>query len=93
MEKKVGQIGLLGQTILAVIPSIVTQLIAFYRINQFKKGGLIELGLGGLSIGINMLLPWPYGLVVILVITIVIPVYYVRKWTEEFNAKVGTSAT
>lgn len=91
MEKKVGQIGLLGQTILAVIPSIVTQLVAFYRINKFKKGGLIELILFGLSIGINTITPWPYGLIIILVITIVVPVYYVRRWTREFNAKVGST--
>ena len=93
MEKKVGQIGLAGQTILAIIPSFITQLIAFYRIKQFKKGGLIELGLIGMSIGLNMILPFPFGLIITLIIAIVIPVYYVRKWTEEFNAKVGTNAT
>lgn len=82
MTKKVG---LTGQTILALIPSFITQLIAFARINKLKVGGLMILGLFGVSIGLQMVLPFPYGLISVIVISIAIPVKYVRKWTKEYN--------
>ena len=90
MNKRTTKVGLKGQTILALIPSIVTQLIAFYRIKQFKKGGLIELGIVGISVGLQYLLGFPWGLIGSLVIEMTIPVHYVRKWTKDYNKKLDS---
>ncbi|MSV33707.1 MAG: SHOCT domain-containing protein [Nitrosarchaeum sp.] len=79
------QIGLTSQTILALIPSIITQFIAFFRIKKYKEGILISLGLLGASIYIQTFFTFPYGLIPVIPVTIVIPVYYVRKWTRQFN--------
>ena len=79
------QIGLTSQTILALIPSIITQFIAFFRIKKYKEGILISLGLFAVSIGIQMILPFPYGLVFTIPIIIVIPVYHIKKWARQFN--------
>ena len=78
-------IDLTGQTILALIPSLITQLIAFFRIQKFKKGVLISLGAVGASIGVQMLLPFPYGIIMAFPIVMTIPTYFVRKWTRQFN--------
>lgn len=78
-------VGLTGQTILALIPSLITQIIAFVRIQKLKDGALIILGTFGISIGFQMILPFPYGIMIALPIIISIPTYYVRKWTRLFN--------
>jgi len=78
-------IGLTGQTVLALIPSLITQLIAFSRIQKLKDGGLISLGTFGVSIGTQMILPFPYGIMIALPIIMAIPTHYVRKWTRQFN--------
>lgn len=89
--QNVKKIGIRGQTILALIPSIVTQLIAFYRIKKFNQGALIELGVIGIGIGLQMLFPWPFGFIVALAIEMTLPLHYVRKWTVEYNKKLGTN--
>ncbi len=78
-------VGLTSQTILALIPSLITQIIAFVRIKKLKNGALIILGTFGISIGCQMILPFPYGLMTALPIIMAIPTYYVRKWTRLFN--------
>ena len=90
MEKRATPVGLTGQTILALIPSIITQLIAFYRIKRFKQGGLIELGTVGIGIGLQFLLGFPWGMIGEISFGIVIPVYYVRKWTKDYNKKLDS---
>ena len=80
------QIGLTGQTILAIIPSLITQLIAFFRIKKYKEGVLISLGILGASIGVQMVLPFPFGLIGVFVITSTVSVRFVRRWTREYNA-------
>lgn len=78
-------VGLTGQTILALIPSLVTQIIAFVRIQRVKDGVLIVLATFGISIMCQMILPFPYGIMIALPIIMVVPTYYVRKWTRLFN--------
>ena len=90
MEKK---IGLAGQTVLAIIPLFVTQLIAFYRIRKFKKGGLLVLGLfwAAVFVGYFFILPeWNQQIAWNIVQIVILgppSVYYVRKWTKDYNKK------
>ena len=78
-------IGMRGQMVLTIIPSFITQLMAFYRIRKFTKGLVIELGIFLVDLLIQTIIPWPFGVIFALPLTIGVPVYFVRKWTLEFN--------
>ena len=73
------------QLILAVIPTFVTQLFAFYRIRKLTYGIIIELIIFFVDLVLQMSISWPFGMMIVLPISVVIPVYFVRKWTLEFN--------
>ncbi len=73
------------QLILAVIPTFVTQLFAFYRIQKLTYGIIIEVIIFFADFVINSSVSWPFGLMIVLPISVLIPVYLVRKWTLEFN--------
>jgi hypothetical protein len=73
------------QMILAVIPTFVTQLIAFYRIKKLVYGIIIEVVILFVDLVIQMSISWPFGMMIALPISVLIPLYYVRKWTLEFN--------
>ena len=73
------------QLILAVIPTFVTQLIAFYRIQKLINGIIIEVIIFFADLVIQMNISWPFGMIISLPISILVPLYYVRKWTLEFN--------
>jgi hypothetical protein len=73
------------QLILAVIPTFVTQLIAFYRIHNLINGIIIEVIIFFVDLVIQMSISWPFGMIISLPISILVPLYYIRKWTLEFN--------
>lgn len=73
------------QLILAVLPTFVTQLFAFYRIRKLSNGILIVVIVFFIDLVILMSISWPFGIMIVLPISVIIPVYFVRKWTLEFN--------
>ncbi|MDE1842941.1 MAG: hypothetical protein KGH95_04755 [Thaumarchaeota archaeon] len=73
------------QMILAVIPTFVTQLIAFYRVKKLAYGIIIEIIIFFVDLVIQMSISWPFGMIIALPVSVLIPLYYVRKWTLEFN--------
>jgi len=73
------------QIILALILSFITQIIAFYRIRKLLNGIIMQIVIFFIDLIIQLVFSWPFGMVFALPITIGIPVYYVRKWTLEFN--------
>lgn len=73
------------QMILAVIPTFVTQLIAFYRVQKLINGIIIEVIIFFVDLVIQMSISWPFGMIISLPISILVPLYYIRKWTLEFN--------
>ena len=73
------------QLLLAVIPTFVTQLFAFYRIKKLTYGIITEVTIFLVDVLIQMSISWPFGMMIVLPISVLIPVYYVRKWTLEFN--------
>lgn len=75
------------QLILALIPSFVSQMIAFYRIKKLVYGIIIEIAIFVIDLVISSIVSWPASLIFALPITVGIPVYYVRKWTLEFNQR------
>ncbi len=72
------------QLILAIAPTFVTQLIAFYRVRKLIHGIILEVVIFFSDAVIQMSISWPYGMLLSLPVTIGIPVYFVRKWTLEF---------
>ena len=85
MPEKGSQISMRSQLILAIIPSFITQIIAFYRIRKLLNGIIMEVVIFFIDLIIQMSISWPFGMIFTLPITIGIPVYYIRKWTIEFN--------
>ena len=73
------------QMILAVIPTFVTQIFAFYRIRKLVYGIIIEVLIFFIDLVIQMSISWPFGMIISLPISILIPLYFIRKWTLEFN--------
>lgn len=79
------EIFLKTQLILAVLPTFITQLIAFYRVHKLIYGIIIEILIFFCDVIILKSVSWPYGLAVFLPISVIIPVYFVKKWTVEYN--------
>lgn len=85
LGKNPERVSLRAQLILAVIPSFVSQIMAFYRIKKLVYGLMIETVIFFIDMIIQLVISWPAGMVIALPITVGIPVYYIRKWTLEFN--------
>jgi hypothetical protein len=79
------RVSLKSQLVLAVIPSFISQIIAFYRIKKLLYGIILEVMIFFIALIINLVISWPAGMIIALPITVGVPVYYVRKWTLEFN--------
>ena len=74
--------------ILAVMPSVISQIIAFYRIKKLVMGIIIETGVIGLIVGMSNVLPYPHWLILALAVECLVPLMYVRKWTIQYNQDV-----
>ncbi|MGI0088258.1 MAG: hypothetical protein ACREBI_09935 [Nitrosotalea sp.] len=79
------RVSLKSQLVLALIPSFISQIIAFYRIRKLFYGIIIEIVIFFIDLIIQLAISWPVGMMITLPITVGVPVYYVRKWTLEFN--------
>ena len=62
-------------------------IIAFYRIEKLRMGLLLLLGAVGISVVIQMILPFPYGFGLALAGSIALPIYFIREWSIEWNKK------
>lgn len=80
-----GKVNLKSQLILALIPSFISQIIAFYRIKKLFHGIIVEAVVFFIDLIIQLIVSWPVGMLITFPITVGVPVYYVRKWTIEFN--------
>ncbi|MGH2613287.1 MAG: hypothetical protein ACRDFB_09625 [Rhabdochlamydiaceae bacterium] len=79
------RVNLKSQLVLALIPSFISQIIAFYRIRKLFYGIVIEIVIFFIDLIIQLAISWPVGMMITLPVTVGVPVYYVRKWTLEFN--------
>ncbi|NHI03356.1 hypothetical protein DYY67_1668 [Candidatus Nitrosotalea sp. TS] len=79
------RVGLKSQLVLALIPSFISQMIAFYRIKKVFYGVIVEVVIFFIALVINLAISWPAGMIIALPITVGVPTYYIRKWTLEFN--------
>lgn len=77
------------QTLFCVIPYV--WIWAFYRIEKLRLGIVIAIAVGVASVIVAMLHPFPYGFIGNLIISIVVPIYFIRKWSQEWNEKLKKS--
>jgi len=76
------------QTILMFIPLV--WIYAFYRIEKLSMGLFLLFVALAVSIVIQVVFPYPYGLILAYVPTFAIPIYIIRKWSKEWNEKFQT---
>ena len=67
--------------LLTVIPYV--WIWAFYRIEKLRFRIVIAIGTGVVSAVVAMLFPYSYGLLGNLIISIVVPIYFIRQWSYE----------
>jgi len=63
---------------------------AFYRIEKLSMGLFLLFVALAVSIVIQVTVPYPYGMILAYVPTFAIPIYTIRKWSKEWNAKFQT---
>jgi len=62
-------------------------ILAFYRIEKLRIGLVLAIISTGVGIGFQMILPFPWGLASSWVFYIIIPIYFIIKWSKEWNEK------
>jgi len=73
------------QMLFTVIPFV--WIYAFYRIEKLIYGILLAIGTAAIISAIQMIIPHPYGAAITWPVSILIPIYFVRKWSIEWNSK------
>ena len=76
------------QTLFAFIP--IVWLWAFWRIEKLRLALLLLVGILAFQTVMAMLLPFPWGLGAQWAIQILPVIFFVRKWSREWNEKVGS---
>ena len=74
------------QVIFCIIPYL--WIYGFYRIEKLRMGLVIIVVTFVASIGIQMLLPYPYGLGTAYIFSIVLPTAFIIRWSREWNVRV-----
>ena len=72
------------QTVLMFIPLV--WIYAFYRIEKLNMGLFLLFVAIAVSMVFQLVIPFPFGLILAYVPTFAIPIYYIRKWSKEWNA-------
>ena len=84
VEQKSVNVG--WQVAFCIIPYL--WIYGFYRIEKLRMGiVLVFVSLGG-SIGLQMLLPFPYGLVSAVLLGIILPIGFIVNWSKEWNTRI-----
>ena len=79
------------QTVFMFIPYV--WIYAFYRIEKLRLGIALLLIALIISTGVQMLWPYPYGFGIGLAVSIGLPIYFIRKWSREWNAELSTMSS
>ncbi len=87
VEKKPVSIG--WQVVFVIIPYV--WIYAFYRIEKLTIGIVLAIISTVAGISFQMILPFPWGLGTSWIFYIIIPIYFVVKWSREWNEKYQTT--
>lgn len=84
------QVPLRGQMIFSVIP--ILNLWAAYRIRKLRWFVLLLIGIWAITFAISFLIPFPFSSVIDIAIYAILVIYYMKKWTIEWNGKVSSGS-
>ena len=74
------------QSVFAIIPFV--NLYAAYRIQKLRKFLLIFIPFTlALNFGVAIFIPYPYSWPIAAAILIPVEIYYMRKWSRQWNEK------
>ena len=73
------------QMLFSVLPLI--WIWAFYRIEKLRMGIVFLIIVTGLGIAVQMLLPFPYGLIISYGISLGVPIWFIRKYSIKWNSR------
>jgi len=79
------------QTVLMFVPYV--WFYAFYRIEKLRRGIVICFISHGIGILTLTILPPVYGVSLTFVFTFAITIYFIRKWSREWNDKLSTTGS
>ena len=82
----------LGIQILLTVIIPFLAIYGFYKINKLVFGIIIVIGGFIASLSLQMLLPFPYGLVAGMITVYVIPLGFILKWSINWNRTISQSS-
>jgi len=77
------RVNLAVQVILCVIP--IVWLFGFYRIEKLASGILMVIGVTIVALFFQFVIPWPIGSALAWLVSFLVPLYYMVKWSQEWN--------
>ena len=80
-------VSIVWQVVFMFIPFV--WIYAFYRIEKLGLGVVLVVVTLLTSIGVQMVLPFPYGLITAYAVSIGIPISFIIKWSEEWNTSIS----
>ena len=87
MLKSHSRVSLRDQTIFSVIPFL--NLWAAYRIEKLLWFVLVLIGISVINFGVTFVILFPFSIAVYIAIYVILVIYFMRKWTIEWNGKVS----
>jgi len=76
------------QVILCLIPLV--WLYGFFRIEKLTAGILMVIGVAILAFVIQLIVPFEFGYGLAWLASFLIPLYYMVKWSQEWNDSIPT---
>lgn len=80
-----------GDSWILVIPFTPIWIWAFWRIKSLTRGAPIIIGTFFLGVGLQQVLPFPYGMGVTWLIISVIAIFFHRRWAKAYNKQFENS--
>jgi len=76
------------QVVFCIIPLL--WIYGFYRIEKLRMAIVLLIIVSILATVVQMLLPFPFGLVASLIFNFVIPIYLIVHWSREWNERISS---
>jgi len=76
------------QVILCFIP--IVWLYGFFRIEKLIAGILMLIGIAILAFVIQLFIPFYFGYALAWLVSFLAPIYYIVKWSNEWNNSIPT---
>ena len=73
--------------IFSVIPFL--NMWAAYRIEKLLWFVLVLIGISVINFGVTFVILFPFSIAVYIAIYVILVIYFMRKWTIEWNGKVS----